>query len=94
MGFDTEASLLSNALALVLSVNQLIAYWLVGNKRQLGWWMGLGGGLPWLAFMIFSGIWGMLPLVAGLQVIYIRNLLKWRRDAREQVPVPQAAISA
>lgn len=94
MGFDIEAGLLSNALALLLSVNQLVAYWLVGNKRQAGWWLGLGGGIPWLAFMIFSGIWGMLPLVAGLQVIYIRNLLLWRREARSQVTVQQAAARA
>jgi uncharacterized membrane protein len=86
MGFDLEAGVWVNSIAAILSVNQLVAYWLAGNKHQGAWWLGIAGGGPWLAFMILSGIWGMLPLVVGLQVIYIRNLVRWRREAREALP--------
>lgn len=82
MGIDLEAGLWPNLVAAVLSVNQLVAYWLAGNKHEAAWWLGIAGGLPWLAFMLLSGIWGMLPLVVGLQVIYVRNLIRWRREAR------------
>lgn len=90
MGIDLEAGLWPNLVAILLSCNQLVAYWLAGNKHQAAWWLGLAGGLPWLAFMILSGIWGMLPLVVGLQVIYVRNLIRWRREAAAAV-VPASA---
>jgi hypothetical protein len=72
-----------NAIAAVLSISQLTVYWLAGNKNRAGWVLGIAGAGPWVAVMVMSELWGLLPLVVGLQVIYIRNLVKWSREANE-----------
>lgn len=65
---------------LVLSVNTLALMWLVGNKRVLGWVLGLGGQVVWFAFIVVFEAWGLLPLAIGLTVVYARNLVRWRRS--------------
>lgn len=85
MGFDfNDLWSLKNVLAIVLSVMQLTAYWLAGNKNKAGWWLGIAGAVPWVFVMVMSELWGLLPLVVGLQVIYVRNLIKWSREDTEQ----------
>lgn len=73
-----------NLIAAILSINQLAVQWLAGNKRRAAWWLGLAGAAPWLTVMITSGLYGLLPLVIGLQIIYLRNLIKWTRAHRAQ----------
>lgn len=82
MEFDPQGELLKQTIAILLSANQLVAYWLAGNKNNLGWLLGVLGGIPWIAFIVVWDVWGLAPLVIGLQVIYIRNLWKWWREKR------------
>lgn len=86
MEFDPQGDLLKQSIAIVLSANQLVAYWLAGNKNNLGWLLGVLGGIPWIAFILIWDVWGLAPLVVGLQIIYIRNLVRWWREARAADP--------
>lgn len=84
MGFNFDNVLSwQNLVALILSVMQLTAYWLVGNKNKAGWWLGIAGAIPWLVVMFAWDAWGLVVLVIGLQVVYIRGLVKWTREERE-----------
>lgn len=84
MGFDFDNVLSwQNLVALILSIMQLTAYWLVGNKNKAGWWLGIAGAVPWLIVMFAWDAWGLVVLVVGLQVTYVRNLLKWNRAEKE-----------
>jgi hypothetical protein len=58
----------------------LAAMWLVGNKRTLGWTIGLANQALWLAFIVVFKAWGLLPLTVVLTVTYTRNLIRWRRE--------------
>lgn len=85
MELDPQGELVKQSIAILLSLNQLVAYWLAGNKNNLGWLLGVLGGIPWFAFILIWDVWGLAPLVIGLQVIYIRNLYKWWREKRVAV---------
>jgi len=85
MGFDFHNLFsLPNAAAALLSVMQLTAYWLAGNKDRRGWWLGIAGAVPWCFVMVTSELYGLLPLVIGLQVIYVRNIVKWSREVPDE----------
>lgn len=63
----------------VLSVFTLWMMWLAGNKSALAWKVGLGNQALWLLWICESHTWGLLPLTACLVVMYVRNLLKWKK---------------
>lgn len=86
MEFTFDGDFVRQAVAILLSANQLIAYWLAGNKNNLGWLLGVLGGIPWAAFIIVWDVWGLAPLVIGLQIIYIRNLMRWWRESHRGGP--------
>ncbi|NUQ90052.1 MULTISPECIES: hypothetical protein [Glycomyces] len=86
MALDFDGDFVRQAVAILLSANQLIAYWLAGNKNNLGWLLGVLGGIPWIAFIVVWDVWGLAPLVIGLQVIYIRNLVRWWRESHSAEP--------
>lgn len=64
------------------SVGTLLGMWLVGQKRSIGWAVGLLNQALWVSFAVVFRAWGLLPLSAALTVIYVRALLAWRRDER------------
>lgn len=72
--------LLRQTLPLALSINTLVLMWLAGSKRVLGWWLAVGGQAGWAAFIVMFGAWGLAPMCVGLTIIYIRNLIRWRRE--------------
>lgn len=85
MGFDFNDVLSwKNLVAMILSIMQLTAYWLVGNKNKAGWWLGMAGAVPWLVIMVAWNAWGLILLVIGLQVVYVRGLVKWTREERKK----------
>lgn len=53
---------------------------LQGRKSWKAWAFGLVNQLLWLAFAISTQTWGLLPLNAGLWILYVRNLRKWYDD--------------
>lgn len=84
MGFDFNALLSwQNLVAFLLSGIQIACYLMAGNFNRWGWIVGLTGAIPWCVVMFAWGAWGLLPLVVFLQVIYVRNFVKWSRQAKE-----------
>ena len=67
----------------------LVAMWLAGNKRSLGWAVGLANQGLWAVFIVVFEAWGLAPLTAALTVTYARNLLKWRREAENYTSWPR-----
>lgn len=51
---------------------------LAGNKTRNAWLVGLLAQALWLAWIIASETWGMLPGNVALWIVYTRNHLKWR----------------
>jgi hypothetical protein len=68
-------------LELALSANTVVVMWLAGGKHLAAWVVALVGQVGWLAFVVWSGSWGLLPLVLFLVVVYARNFALWRADA-------------
>lgn len=62
------------------SAGTLLGMWLLGQKRSIGWVVGLVNQALWITFAVTFRAWGLLPLTCALVVIYTRNLLRWRRD--------------
>lgn len=60
----------------------LLAMWLIGQKRSIGWAVGLVNQVLWVSFAVSFRAWGLLPLSAALTVIYVRALLRWRAQDR------------
>lgn len=71
-------------LPLLLSAVTIYGMWLAGNKRSLGWVIGLANQVPWLAFIVVFEAWGLLPLTVALIITYTRNLLRWRAEEQAQ----------
>lgn len=78
------AEVLKQLIPLVLSVNTLALTWLVGDRRTLGWVLGVGGQALWFVFIFTWQVWGLLPLAIGLTIVYGRNLIRWRREQRAE----------
>lgn len=72
------------------SAGTLLGMWLVGQKRSVGWIVGLVNQVLWVTFAIAFEAWGLLPLTVALIIIYTRALVKWRADERivDAVVVP------
>ncbi len=64
------------------SAGTLLGMWLVGQKRSIGWAIGLANQVLWVTFAVVFQAWGLLPLTLALIVIYTRALLRWRADER------------
>lgn len=94
MELSFDGDFVRQAVAIILSANQLIAYWLAGNKNNLGWLLGVLGGIPWIVFIVVWNVWGLAPLVIGLQIIYIRNLMRWWRESHAGPPNLETQVVA
>ena len=64
------------------SAGTLLGMWLVGQKRSIGWTVGLVNQVLWVSFSVVYQAWGLLPLTLALIVIYTRALLRWREEER------------
>lgn len=69
-------------LPFVTGMVTLIGMWAAGSHRSWSWGLGIANQALWFAFIVAFGAWGLLPLNVALVVVYSRNLLKWRREAR------------
>jgi uncharacterized membrane protein YoaK (UPF0700 family) len=58
--------------------------YLVGNKSNAGWLLGVVGQALWFVFIFTWQVWGLLPLAVGLTILYARNLAKWNREKTEE----------
>lgn len=65
---------------LALSVNTIAVMWLAGDKKRLGWALGLAGQGLWFVFIVVFEAWGLLPLSVALTFVYGRNLYRWHQQ--------------
>lgn len=66
------------------SVTTLAGQWQYGSKRMLGPILGCVAQVFWWGIMFQGNLWGLLPLNIAMAFIHVRNLIKWRRDARSE----------
>jgi len=78
-------SILAQAIPWLLSANTLTLTYLVGNKSNAGWLLGVIGQAMWFLYIFTRQEWGLLPLAIGLTALYARNLVKWHREKNEEV---------
>ncbi len=59
-----------------------LTFWsmvLAGDKKRSAWLLGLINQAFWLTYVISTKTWGLLPLTIAMTVVYIRNLIKWKK---------------
>lgn len=54
--------------------------WLAGSNHRQAWAVALGGQFLWLAWIITSESWGLLPSNIVLWGVYGRNYLRRRKE--------------
>ncbi len=54
--------------------------WLAGRNNKLGWAIGLGAQVLWLAYAIATRQWGFIATALAYGAIYGRNWWKWRQQ--------------
>ena len=61
----------------ILSGLTIWTAFLAGNKNRNAWAVGFASQGLWLAWIVASGTWGMIPGNIALWVVYARNHFKW-----------------
>jgi hypothetical protein len=56
--------------------------WLAGRKNRLGWAIGFGSQVLWLAYSLSTRQWGFLVSCLFYGFVHARNFLRWRAEAR------------
>ncbi len=67
------------------SAMTLWAVWLAGHNLRLSWKVSLANQSLWIAFIVASGAWGLLPLTVSLAALFARHL---SRPPRSNIEVP------
>lgn len=65
----------------VTSAMTLWAVWLAGHNLRLSWKVSLANQSLWLAFIVASGAWGLLPLTVSLAAMFARHLSRPPKSA-------------
>lgn len=72
------------ACQIAASIATLFSMWLMGNKSVKGPLVGALTQIFWFAMVISNELWGLLPFTIIVTLIHLRNLIKWRREDRDQ----------
>jgi hypothetical protein len=83
---------ISLSLQVLASCVTLWAIWQMGNKSLLGPSLSIVSDFAFVTLNVYQHLWALVPFCGVLLVLHIRNLIKWRRDARRQAAI--AAIRA
>lgn len=63
----------------VLTVVGVTGLLLAGSKRKVGWAIGLGAQVLWLAYALATEQYGFIVSAFAYGAVYTRNWLAWRR---------------
>ena len=66
----------------------IFGLWLAGRHNAVGWAVGFGAQLLWVAYATATEQWGFYVSAAGYGWVYARNYLAWRREARAVLQEP------
>ena len=75
----------------LLTAVGIVGLFLAGSKRKVGWAIGLGAQVLWVAYAIVSGQYGFLASAGAYGFVYARNWLRWRREQRTAAPIPEGS---
>ena len=73
----------------LLAAVGITGIFLAGSQRKVGWAIGLGAQVLWLAYAVSTGQWGFLVTAIAYGWVYGRNWLRWHRE--ESTTTEQAA---
>lgn len=74
---------ISQYLPWLMSAITIVAIELQGRKWPRAWMLSLAGQVFWFLWIACSKQWGFLPMTSILSVQYIRNHIKWKREASD-----------
>lgn len=57
----------------------ILGIWLAGQKRALGWAVGVAAQLLWVAYAVVTGQWGFILSAIAYGAVYARNWWRWTR---------------
>lgn len=62
----------------VLAAVGITGIYLAGRMNKLGWAIGLGAQVLWLAYAIVTRQWGFIATAIAYGFVYARNWWRWR----------------
>lgn len=65
------------------SILEIAGCWLVGDRRRLGFVLGLGCNVCWLVVALRSGLYGLVLVSLVMGGVNVRNFVQWGRVPRE-----------
>ncbi len=63
----------------------VLGLYLAGRKNRVGWVVGIGAQVLWLAYALSTEQWGFLVSVGAYGWVYTKNWLRWRAEARAEL---------
>lgn len=70
--------------SVLLAVIGLTGLYIAGRKSYWGWAIGLASQILWVVYALVSDQWGFILSAAGYGAIYLRNLLRWLAEDRQE----------
>lgn len=74
----------------LLAAVGITGIWLAGRNNKLGWAIGLGAQVLWLAYAVITRQWGFIVTAFAYGFVYGKNWLRWRRNERATADIPEA----
>jgi len=68
----------------LLMIIGITGLWLAGNRKTIGWMIGVGAQVPWVAYALATSQWGFLVSALVYGTVYARNMIKWKRQQKEE----------
>lgn len=73
---------MSPAWSYVLTAVGVLGLLLAGSRKRVGWALGLAAQPLWAIYAVVTGQWGFIVSAVVYGGVYLRNWLKWRREAQ------------
>lgn len=74
--------LLHQTPSIVIAVWTLLGSWVLGNKKSIGWLMGIISEVLWVFYAFWSHSYGFLIGVIFFTIVYYRNWRVWNQHAK------------
>lgn len=68
----------------VLPALGVLTIYLAGRKYWWAWLIGIGAEGLWVAYATVSHQWGFYVSAMAYGGVYLRNLLRWRHEAKQR----------
>jgi len=69
-----------NYITIIISILSVWTLYDVGNKKRRGWIVGLVSQFFWFYFIIKTENYGLLAMNIIYTALYIRNLIRWKKN--------------